>query len=142
MMCLISQVTFVTQISSHFHQILRSYFKINLRRLLLEDNFLAHKKCIFLNMPEKLVLRIRNFVKMQGKLWKMSFSLPAFLKILDFHNFKIFLKTVFWEHQFSNKNQKVSIMLTFMNSKLPDDRQISDKQYHILEKVNPMKYGI
>ena len=25
-------------------------------------------------------------------------------------------------------------MLTFMNSKLPDDWQISDKQYHIFQK--------
>ena len=72
------------------------YFKINLRWLLLEDNFLAHKKCIFLNMPAKLVLRIRNFVKMQGNLWKISCSLPTLLK--------------YWSSTiFSNKNQKVLI---------------------------------
>ena len=41
---------------------------------------------------------------------------------------------MFQEHQFSNKNQKVPIMLNFMNSKVPDDWQISDKQYHIFQK--------
>ena len=54
------------------------YFKINLGRLFLEANFLARKKCIFLNMPAKLVLRIRNFVKIQGNLWKISCSLQLF----------------------------------------------------------------
>ena len=34
----------------------------------------------------------------------------------------------------SRKYQKVSIVLAFMNSKLPDDWQISDKQYHIFQK--------
>ena len=98
MIYLISQVTFIflTQIyynmnfitlSSNFITRFPWYFKINLHWLLLEDNFLAHKKCIFLNMPAKLVLRIRNFVKMQGNLWKISCSLPTLLKILVFHNF-------------------------------------------------------
>ena len=41
---------------------------------------------------------------------------------------------MFQEHQFSNKSQKVPIMLTFMNSELPDDWQISDNQYHIFQK--------
>ena len=107
MICLISQVTFIfltkicyninfITLSSGFFTRFPWYFKINLRRLLLEDNFLAHKKCIFLNMPARLVLRISNFVKMQGNLWKISCSLPT-LKILVFH--------------------KVAIMLTFMNLK-------------------------
>ena len=42
--------------------------------------------------------------------------------------------TVFQEHHFSNKNQKLLIMLTFRNSKLPDHWQISDKQNHIFQK--------
>ena len=63
------------------------YFKINLCWLLLEDNFLAHKKCIFLNMHVTLVLRIRNFVKMNGNLWKISCILPRLLRILIFYNF-------------------------------------------------------
>ena len=98
MMYLISQVTFVflTQIYYNMNFITLSlnfitrfpwYFKINLRRLLLEDNFLAHKNCIFLNMSAKLVLRIRNFIKMQGSLGKISCSLRTLLKILVFHNF-------------------------------------------------------
>ena len=50
-----------------------------------------------------------------------NFLQPAsLLKIQVFHNFVFhrFLTAVFWDHQFSNKNQKVPIMLTFMNSKL------------------------
>ena len=80
------------------------YCKINLRRLLLVDNFLAHKKCIFLNMSAKPVLRIRNFVKMQGNLCKISCSLPTFLEILAFHNFfpnfsdnYILRTSIFWQ---------------------------------------------
>ena len=95
MIYLISQVTFIflTQIyynmnfitlSSNFITRFPWYFKINLHWLLLEDNFLAHKKCIFLNMPAKLVLRISNFVKMQDNLWKLSYILPTLLKILVF----------------------------------------------------------
>ena len=98
MIYLISQVTFIflTQIyynmnfitlSSNFITRFPWYFKINLRRLLLEDNFLAHKKCIFLKMPAKLVLRLRNFVKMLGKLWKFFCSLPTLQKIMLFYNF-------------------------------------------------------
>ena len=33
-------------------------------------------------------------------------------------------------------------MLTFLNSKLPGDWQISDKQYTFSKKVNPRKYQI
>ena len=91
-----SHLIFLTQIyynmnfitfSSNFITTFHWYFKINLRRLLLEDNFLVHKKCIFRNMPAKLVLRIRNFVKMQENLWKISCSLPNLLKILVFYDF-------------------------------------------------------
>ena len=98
MIYLISQVTFIflTQsyynmnfitLSSNFITRFPWYFKINLCRLLLEDNFLAHKKCIFLKMPAKLVLRLRNFVKMLGKLWKFFCSLPTLQKIMLFYNF-------------------------------------------------------
>ena len=121
MICLISQVTFIflTKICYNINFITLSsgfitrfpwYFKINLRRLLLEDNFLAHKKCIFLNMPAKLVLRIRNFVKMQGNLWKISCSLPTLLKYWSSTIFfQRLLTTVFKEHQFPSKNQKVPL---------------------------------
>ena len=121
MIYLISQVTFIflTQIyynmnfitlSSNFITRFSWYFKINLRWLLLEDNFLAHKKCIFLNMPAKLVLRIRNFVKMQGNLWKISCSLPTLLKYWSSTIFfQRLLTTVFKEHQFPSKNQKVPL---------------------------------
>ena len=79
MIYLIPQVTFIflTQIyysmnfitlSSNFITRFPWYFKINLCRLLLEDNFLAHKKCIFLNVPAKLILKISNFVKIHGNL--------------------------------------------------------------------------
>ena len=141
---LISQVTFffLTQIYYNMNFIMLSwnfitrfpwYFKINLRQLLLEDNFLGHKKCIFLNMSAKLVLRIRNFVKMQGNLWKISCSLQTLLKILFFHNF--FYK-FFEEHQFANKNQNVPIILTFMTSKYLTSNTTFSK------KVNPMKHQI
>ena len=73
-------MNFIT-LPSNFFTRFPWYFKINLRRLVLEDNFLAHKKCIFLNMPAKLVLRISNFVKMQDNL---SYILPTLLKILVF----------------------------------------------------------
>ena len=76
-------MNFIT-LSSNFFTRFPWYFKINLHWLLLEDNFLAHKKCIFLNMPAKLVLRISNFVKMQDNLWKLSYILPTLLKILVF----------------------------------------------------------
>ena len=138
MIYLISQVTFIflTQIyynmnfitlSSNFITRFPWYFKINLRWLLVEHNFLAQKKCIFLNMPAKLVLRVRNFVKMQGDLscnllcqlfWK-HWSSKFF--------FQIFLKTGF-------SNQKVPFELTLLNSKLVDDWQIFDKQYHFAKK--------
>ena len=147
MIYLISQVTFIflTQIyynmnfitfSSNFMTRFLWYFKINLRRLLLEDKCLAHEKWIFLNMPAKPIIRVRSFVKMQGNLWKISCSLQTLLKILVFHNFfQIFRTTVFQEKQFSKNKQKVPIILTFMNSKLPDDWQISDKQYHLVQKT-------
>ena len=38
-----------------------------------------------------------------------------------------------------NKNQKVPIVLTFTNSKLPDECQITDKQYHIFQKSKSYK---
>ena len=65
---LIPQVTFIflpqicynmnfITLPSNFITRFHWYFKINLRWLLLDDNFLAHKKCIFLNMPAKLILK-------------------------------------------------------------------------------------
>ena len=88
-----------------YHKI--SLFKINLHQLLL-----------------------------QGNLWKISWSLRTLLKILVFHNFfpKFFSQLYFKNINFCNKNQKVSIMLAFMTSKLSDDWQIFDKQYHIFQK--------
>ena len=115
---LISLVTFIflTQIyynmnfitlSSSFITRVPWYFKINLRWMLLEDNFLAHKKCIFLNMPAKLVLRIRNFVKMQGNLWKISCSLPTLLKYWSSTTFsKFFWKLYFKNISFLTKTKK------------------------------------
>ena len=79
-------MNFIT-LSSNFITRFPRYFKINFRRLLLEDKFLGHKKCIFLKMPAKLVLRLRNFVKMLGKLWKFFCSLPTLQKIMLFYNF-------------------------------------------------------
>ena len=72
---------------------------------------------------------------MQGNLWKISCSLSTLLKYWPSTIFfQIFLTTVFSEHQFSSSDQKVPVMLTFMNSKLPDDWQISVKQYLIFQK--------
>ena len=124
-----------TTLSSNFVTRFPWHFEISLCRLLLEDHFLAHKKCIFLNMPAKLVLRIRNLVKMQGNIWKISCSLPTLLKILVFHSFfPNFSDHCILRTSVFKQNQKVPIMLTFMNSKLPEDWQISDKQYHIFQK--------
>ena len=72
---------------------------------------------------------------MQGNLWKISCSLSTLLKYWPSTIFfQIFLTTVFSEHQFSSSDQKVPVMLTFMYSKLPDNWQISDKQYLIFQK--------
>ena len=119
MICLISQVTFIflTQIyynmnfitlPSNFITRFPWYFGINLRRLLLEHNFWHTKKCK--TKYAKLVLRIRNFVKMQGNLWKISCSLPTLLKYWSSTIFfQRLLTTVFKEHQFPSKNQKVPL---------------------------------
>ena len=95
MINLISQVTFISltqiyynmnfiKLSSNFIARFPWYFKISLHWLLLEDNFLAHKKNAYFWI---CLQNIRNFVKMQGNLWKISCSLPTLLKILVFHNF-------------------------------------------------------
>ena len=149
MIYLISQVTFIflTQIyynmnfitlSSNFITRFPWYFKINLHWLLLEDNFLAHKKCIFLNMPAKLVLRIRNFVKMQENLWKISSSLPTLLKILVFHNFfsKFFWQLYFKNINFLTKTNKCLLCwLLWIQNYLTSNSTFS-------KKVNPIKYWI
>ena len=112
MIYLISQVTFIflTQIycnmnfiplSSNFSTRFPWYFKISLRQLFLEDNFLAHKKFIFRNMSAILVLRIRNFVKMQGNLWKLSCSLLTFSENTDLPQF---FSKFFWQLYFKNIN--------------------------------------
>ena len=134
MIYLVSQATFIflTQIyysmnfitlSSNFITRFPWYFKINLCRLLLEGNFLAHKKCIFFNMPAKLVLRIRNFFKMPLK----NFLQPA--NFSENTGPPQFFSKFFRQLYFKNIN-----FLTKVNSELPDDWQISNKQYHIFQK--------
>ena len=54
--------------------------------------------------------------------------------------FQRFLTTAFQEHQFPNKNQKVNIMLTFMNSKLRWLAKTSKTTFP--KKVNPMEYPV
>ena len=119
------------------------YFKINLGRRFLEANFLARKKCIFLNMPAKLVLRIRNFVKMQGNLWKISCSLPTFLKILVFHNFfQIFWQLYFKNINFLTKTKKCLLcwLLWIQNYQMTGKYLTSNTTF--FKKVNPKKYQI
>ena len=82
-----------------------SLFKINLRQLLLQGNF-----------------------------WKISCSLPTENTGLPQFFPKFFSQLYFKNINFCNKNQKVPIMLAFMTSKLSDDWQIFDKQYHIFQK--------
>ena len=117
------------------------YFKINLGRLFLEANFLARKKCIFLNMPAKLVLRIRNFVKMQGNLWKTSCNLPTLLKILVFHNF-FQQQLCFKNINFLTKNKKCLLcwLSWIQNYQMTGKYLISNTTFS--KKVNPMKYRI
>ena len=63
-----SQFTFIfmTQIyynmnlitsSSNFIARFPCHFEANLCRLLLKENFLGHKKCIFLNMTAKIIIK-------------------------------------------------------------------------------------
>ena len=114
------------------------YFKIYLRRLLLEEN------CIFLNMPAKLLLRIMNFVKLQENLWKTFCSLPALLKILVFHNF---FSKFFWQQYFENisfltKTKKCLLcwLLWIQNNQMTGKYLTSNTTFS--KKVNPMKYRI
>ena len=93
-------MSFIT-LSLNFITRFRCYFKINLCWLLLEDNFLVHKKCIFLNMSAKLDLRIRNFVKMQENLWKISCSLLYWL--LWIQNYQMTCKYLTSNNTFSKK---------------------------------------
>ena len=148
MIYLISQVTFIflTQIyynmniitlSSNFITRFPWHFKINLRRLLLEDNFVAYKKCIFLNMPAKLVLRIRNFVKMQR-------SLPSLLKILVFHNFfsKLFWQLCFKNINFLTKTKKCLLCWILWIQKYQMTGKYRTSNTTFFKKVNHMKYRI
>ena len=146
------KIIFLTQIYCNINFIALSssfitrfpwYFKINPRRMLLEDNFLAHKKYIFLKMPAKLILRIRNFVKMQGNLWKISCSLPTFLKILVFHNFfQIFWQLYFKNINFLTKTKKCLLcwLLWIQNYQMTGKYLTSNTTFS--KKVNPMKYRI
>ena len=80
-------------------------FKINLRQLLLEDK------------------NLKNFLQPENS--------------SENSGLQQFFSKFFWQlyfNQFSNKNQKVPNMPTFMNPKLPDYWQLSDKQYHISQK--------
>ena len=155
MIYLISQVTvlFLTHtyynmnfmtLSPNFITIFPWYFKINLDRLLLEDNFLAHKKCIFLNMPAKLVLKNENFVKMQGNLWKISCSLPTLLKMLVFHNFfsKFFWQLCFKNINFLTKAKKCLLcwLSWIQNYQMTGKYLTSNTTFS--KKINPMKYRI
>ena len=154
MIHLISQVTFIflTQIycnmnfiplSSNFSTRFPWYFKINLCQLFLEDNFLAHKKCIFLNMSAILVLRIRNFVKMQGNLWKISCSLPTLLKIPIFRNFfwKFFWQLYFKNINFLTKNKKCLLcwLLWIQNYQITGKYLTSNTTFS--KKVNLWNFG-
>ena len=110
---------------------------INFRRLLLEDSFLPHKKCIFLNMPAKLVLRIRNFVKMQR-------SLPTLLKILVFHNFfsKLFWQLCFKNINFLTKTKKCLLCWILWIQKYQMTGKYRTSNTTFFKKVNHMKYRI
>ena len=79
MIYLVSQITliFLAQIYYNMNFITSSSmpsqdFPVTLRSIIpncfWRTFFVAYKKCIFLNMSAKLVLKIRNFIKMQRNL--------------------------------------------------------------------------
>ena len=70
---------------SHFHISDSNLLQYEFHYIVIK--FYHKISLIFLNMPAKLILRIRNFVKMRGNPWKIPCSLPTLLKILVFHNF-------------------------------------------------------
>ena len=81
---------------------------------------------------------------MQGKPLKNFLQPASLLKILVFHNF--FFK-VFWQLYIKNisflTNTKIClIMLTFMNSNLPDKLVVLISKTIFSKRVNPMKYSV
>ena len=136
MIYLMSQITFLfpTQIYYKMNfitssSILPHDFDINLRWQLLED--FLYKKCIFLNISVKLVLEgffcgtqkmhfseyiCKTCLKELGILLKCRETFEKFIAAWNSskntglpHFFQRFLTTVFKEHQFPNKNQKVPL---------------------------------
>ena len=136
MIYLMSQITFSypTQIYYKMNfitssSILPHDFDINLRWQLLED--FLYKKCIFLNISVKLVLEgffcgtqkmhfseyiCKTCLKELGILLKCRETFEKFIAAWNSSKntglpqfFQMFLATVFKEHQFPNKNQKVPL---------------------------------
>ena len=121
-------ITFSSNLSNDFPSTLRSIFTDCFWRTIFQQT----KMHIFENACKNCLKKLGILLKCREKflaacqlLWKYWFF-TIFVQI--------FPTPVFWEHQFSNKHQKVPIMLTFMNSKLLDDWQISEKQYQIFLK--------
>ena len=98
-------VNFIT-LSSNFITRFPRYFKINLHWLLLEDNFLSHKKMHISEYDCKTCLKKLGILLK----CKISYSLSTLLKYWSSTTFfQRFLTTVFKEHQFPSKNQKVPL---------------------------------
>ena len=133
-------MNFIT-LSSSFSTRFPWFFKINLLRLLLEDNILTQKKWIFLNMPVKLVLRIRNFIKMQRNL--KNFLHPA--RSSENTGLPQFFSKFFWQLYFKNinfltKTKKCLLcwLLWIQNYQMTGKYLTSNTTFS--KKVNPMKY--
>ena len=104
-------------------------------------------RAVFLNKSFFLVwifLSIYLFIYLSIYLLVYTITYSCWLAVLGHHTglskkfIHRFLTTVFWEHQFPNRQQKVSVMLIFMNSKLTnyDDWQRQAKK-NFQKEVNP-----
>ena len=105
-------------------------------------------RAVFLNKSFFLVwifLSIYLFIYLSIYLLVYTITYSCWLAVLGHHTglsqkfIHRFLTTVFWEHEFPNRQQKVSVMLIFMNSKLTnyDDWQRQAKK-KFSKGVNPL----
>ena len=129
-------MNFITSLSNF---ILRFpwHFEISLRRLLQEDYFLQHAE-----------MDISEFAYLEcGEAFEKFLATCSSSKNTGLPQF--FFK-VFWQLRFKNisfltKTKRcwlLWIMMTFMNSKLPDKLVVFTSKTKFSKKVNPMKYSV
>ena len=155
MIYLISQVTFIflTQIyynmnfitlSSNFITRFPWYFKISLHWLLLEDNFLAHKKMHISEYACKTCLKkLGILLKCRETFEKFLAACQLFWKYWS----STFFPNIFWQLYFKNinfltKTKKCLLcwLLWIQNYQMTGKYLTSNTTFS--KKVNPMKYQI